>query len=85
MHIEVDAWEHNSQLRPKASLHKGVPQRGRAVERPATFSKRLAFGVSLEFCSQASNSMQLNAWIYNPTALSNILEAPSMQNGGGLN
>jgi hypothetical protein len=44
--------------------HEGFPQRGRAAERPATFVGggrrppplwRLAFGLSLGFCSKASN------------------------------
>jgi hypothetical protein len=55
------AWEQSSKPRPKASLRKGFPQRGQAAEWPAPsvgglppppFS-RLAFGLSLEFCSQA--------------------------------
>ena len=63
MHIESDAWEQISTLRPEASLHKGFPQRGRAAEQPAPFVGggrrpppllRLAFGLTLEFCSQIS-------------------------------
>ena len=75
MHIELDAWEQNSQLRPKASLHKGFPQRGRAAERPAPFVGggrrppplwRLAFGLSLEFCSQACKSICIQFMLANP-------------------
>ena len=29
MHIELDAWEQNSKLSPKATLHEVDPQRGR--------------------------------------------------------
>ena len=48
MHIELDAWEQNSNLRPKASLHKGCPQRGRP--KAASFLEagfRSEFGVLL--------------------------------------
>ena len=36
-YMEFDAWEENFKLRPKASLCKGFPQRGRVVERSAPF------------------------------------------------
>ena len=66
MHIELDAWEQNSQLRPKASLHEGGGLRppptkgaGRSAARPLCGNPlwRLTFGLSWEFCSQASNSL----------------------------
>ena len=37
MHVELEAWEQNSKLRPKAGLHEEFPQRGRAAERPIPF------------------------------------------------
>ena len=61
MHIELDAWEHTSKLGPKASLHKGGSLRlpptkgaGRSANRTLCGYPlwRLAFGLSLEFCSQ---------------------------------
>jgi hypothetical protein len=70
-YIELDAWQQNSKFRLKASLHKGgglrlppIKGAGHSEARPLCGNPvwRLAFGLSLEFCSQAIKCLDLDSY-----------------------